>query len=154
MPNHVENDLTITGDKKELERFKQKARGKYPWADSDNETDPKIEMLCCNSFIPAPKEAIKDYGKFGYHWCIKNWGTKWGCYETELEERDGELFYTFQSAWSPIVPVVKKMAQVFPKLTFDYRYYEGGMGFHGVLRIEQGKVVAEKCCDYVGSRGG
>lgn len=149
MPNHVENDLRVTGDKEELKRFKEFAKGKYPW----NE-DKEKELLSCNKFIPAPEDAIKDYNKVGYNWCIENWGTKWGFYEVELQEEDDELFYTFSSAWSPAIPVIEKMGEMFPELTFDLRYYEGGMGFHGVLRIEKGRIVAEQQHEYVGDRGG
>ena len=149
MPNHCENDLTVTGDKKELSRFKELAKGACPFP-FENEEQP----LYCHQFIPAPKEAVEDYNNIGYDWCIANWGSKWGAYDVELQEDEAELFYTFNSAWSPILPVVKKMAEMFPELTFDYRYYEGGMGFHGVLRIEKGKVVIEKQGEYLGQRGG
>jgi hypothetical protein len=149
LPNHCENDLRVTGPKDELKRFKKFAKGINPWAE-----DRKEELLSCHKIIPAPKEAIKDYGKVGYRWCIDNWGTKWGCYETDLQEQDRELFYAFQSAWSPPLPVIKKMGEMFPKLNFDLRYFEAGMGFNGMYRIEKGKVVSDESGNYFGNRGG
>jgi len=156
MPNHCENDLSVTGDKEKLKCFKEFAKGLNPWADEDGKenSEDRIELLSCHKFIPAPEEAIKDYGKVGYDWCIKNWGTKWGFYKIELQEEDGELFYTFQTAWSPAEPVIKKMAEMFPELTFELRYFEQGMGFNGILRIEKGRIVAQKSGEYFGDRGG
>lgn len=96
----------------------------------------------------------------GYDWCIKNWGTKWGFCQTELlEEVDfkdgkGELSYTFDTAWSPALPLIKKMGEMFPLLTFDLKYFECGMGFNGWYRVEKGKVVSDLTGDYFGDRGG
>lgn len=43
MPNHCDNDLRITGEKKELERFKEFAQGVS--ADGD------VEILCADDCI-------------------------------------------------------------------------------------------------------
>jgi len=148
MPNHVENELFITGDPAERAKFKEFARGVYPW-DED-----KKEELCCNKFIPAPQEAVADYSKVGYEWCNENWGTKWGAYDIEVQENKKELIYNFLSAWSPPEPVVKAMGEKFPMLTFKLKYYEGGMQFKGVLVVKNGKVVKTVNEDYHGHRGG
>ena len=107
---------------------------------------------------------IKDgYNEGGYHWCIDNWGTKWGFYDIELVEENyrkgkddkwSELFYTFNTAWSPILPVIKKMGEMFPKLEFDLRYFEQGMGFNGMFKMKEGKVTDNKSGEYFGDRGG
>lgn len=148
MPNHCENELTVSGDAKALERFKVFAQGNNPWDNKDK------ELLCCNQFIPAPPKAIADYSNVGYNWCIERWGTKWGAYDIELSCSNGHLFYAFLSAWAPPIPVIKAMARKFKALDFDLRYYEGGMGFQGHLRLERGRIVIEESGDYSGSRGG
>ena len=93
----------------------------------------------------------------GYEWCISHWGTKWGFYEVELVRDTPEqnnLYYTFQTAWSPPIPLIEKMGELFPKIRISLKYFEGGSGFQGVLRIDYGKVV--ECYDkpYHGGRGG
>ncbi len=189
MPNWCSNDLRITGDLKELKRFKQFAEGTF---------EGQKELLSADKFIPYPKEYkekdekateqdklredyIAKHGRTdkakeeawekypslstgfndgGYAWCIKNWGTQWGFCHTELlEEADfkdgnGELFYSFDTAWSPALPVIKTMGKMFPLLTFDLRYFEQGEGFNGMLRIEKGKVTHDKTGEYFGDRGG
>ena len=99
------------------------------------------------------------YNCGGYEWCCDNWGTKWNfcdpCLVVEdLDEEDGYLFYEFATAWSPPVPVIKKMGEKFPQLIFELRYFEGSMQFNGILRIENGEIVDEDCAAYYGHRGG
>ncbi len=62
--------------------------------------------------------------------------------------------YHFDTAWSPPEPLVKKMGELSPDLTFDLRYFEGLMQFNGILRIENGQVTDDRSGDYFGDRGG
>ena len=180
MPNHVDNELRVTGSIKDIAKFKAFAK----------EGDC---LLSANKFIPYPKEFdeqdkkakeqdekrnrlieelkgekdayekalekfpyIKDgYNSGGYSWCVKEWGTKWGCYDVKLEiDTNDELFYQFNSAWSPPEPLIKKMSKMFPDLNFELRYFECGMGFNGILEVEGGKVIQYLSGDYFGNRGG
>jgi len=106
---------------------------------------------------------IKDgFNSGGYEWCIKNWGTKWGICNAELGNADYisadsisyELEYTFDTAWSPPTPIVKKMSEMFPSLTFTLKYFEGGGGFNGLYVCEKGEVIRDLTGDYFGNRGG
>lgn len=95
------------------------------------------------------------FNQGGYEWCVNNWGTKWGfCHSRIVWEDNGSTFYQFDTAWSPPTPLIVKMGQMFPELTFELRYYECGAGFQGCLRIEGGEVVEDWCGDYKGDRGG
>src|SRR5690349_15637193 len=132
MPNHVENELTVTGDEAALLALVQAIDGDGPFD--------------CDKIIPYPErfktldKAAKDFDEKhganavggprdgfnsgGYEWCKKNWGTKWGVYDARLH-RDGTTaqFY-FRSAWTPPLPVIRKAAEKFPGLTFELNYYE------------------------------
>jgi hypothetical protein len=91
----------------------------------------------------------------GCEWCCENWGTKWNfCDPTLDEEEDDSLYYEFETAWSPPIPIIKKMGRMFPELRFELRYFEAGMGFNGILVIEDGEVAVENCARYYGHRGG
>ena len=70
------------------------------------------------------------------------------------KEKTGELLYRFNTAWSPIIPVIKKMGEMFKKLEFELRYFEQGMGFNGLFRMKQGKVIDNLSGEYFGDRGG
>ena len=149
MPNHCYNVLTITGKKQELQEFKEYAKGVYPW-DKDEQ-----EELSCAKFIPPPQEAIDNYGKVGYDWCNKHWGTKWGCYNIDVQLGDRQLVYTFDSAWSPPIPVIDAMSKQYPTLKFHLWYRECGMGFAGHYVLLGGKVQRDDFSShYRGNCGG
>jgi len=97
------------------------------------------------------------YNLGGYDWAIENWGSKWGICDARIIEENydrGRVVYNFLSPWSPPLPVILKMSETFPKLTFTLRYYECGMGFQGLFRACGGKVMVDKCWKYHGHRGG
>jgi len=186
MPNHVDNDLYVYGPTKKLNEFMAFAKA----------SDPDGEALVTEKFIPYPDkfkemdeeakvfnemrerkrlagedisglEWKKDgYNSGGYEWCIENWGTKWGIYDSVLQDADGlgsdpddcddeaEIMYNFNSAWSPPNPVILKMSEMFPELEFDLRYFECGAAFNGTFRCQAGKVLRDESGSYFGRRGG
>lgn len=193
MPNHVENDLFIEGPSKKLKEFIEFAKGINPYGQE--------EAIVTEKFIPYPKKFADmdreakqfneelqrkaDAGKKvdwstqqkdgfnsgGYEWCLTNWGTKWGIYESEYLEdeedswistdkngnatdREGSIKYTFQSAWSPPKLVVLKMSEMFPELIFDLRYFECGAMFNGMYKCKAGEILKDESAAYYGSRGG
>ena len=175
MEKWCDNELRVSGKTEDVRKFEKHAKGK-PWVDSKETT-----LIDFNKFVPYPdkyrdmdiaahkyeNENPKDLserpkGGFysgGYDWCINNWGTKWNASQVELVnemENKGkmELEYRFSTAWSPPEPIVRKMGEMFPTLSFDLRYFEGSMGFNGMLRVEQGNVVAQESGAYFGTRGG
>ena len=50
---------------------------------------------------------------------------------------------TFETAWSPISPIIAELATQFPKLKFDYSYYESGCDFWGKLLYKKAELVSE-----------
>lgn len=85
-----------------------------------------------------------------YDWNIKNWGTKWNA--SDSEEKGGKI--TFQTAWSPPVPVILATSKQFPKLEFVLRFWEGGAGFQGIFKARAGEVMENETRGYKGHRGG
>lgn len=169
MPNWCENDLYVRGSKEELEKFKEAVRG--------TGHDGEEKLICEDKIIPYPENfrlldvAAEEYrqkypigfkippkdgfNQGGREWCLENWGTKWGFVEVELVvESDDELQYTFRTAWSPPNPLIRKLGEMFPNLEFEFRYFEGGMGFNGILSIKEGQAVDDRTGEYFGSRGG
>ena len=171
MPNWCDCELEVTakeGCEKQLKDFKTFACEKC----SDG-----VNQLSANKFIPYPatfkkldKEAAehiknhpgdwknhpKDgFNQGGYEWCIANWGTKWGLCDVELaNENKDSLSYEFKTAWSPPLPIIKKMGEMFPDLEFSLRYFECGVGFNGWYLIKNGKIEKDETGKYYGNRGG
>jgi hypothetical protein len=182
MPNWCDCELTVSGEKEEVEKFEE-------FAQSGD------RVLDANKFIPYPEEYEKldqearDYEKWikkqlegmspsqkrqfrienprpkdgynqgGYHWCIVNWGTKWNFSEPYLgdiedNENGRDIIYYFSTAWSPPEGLLDKMAEMFPKLQFDFRCYEGGSAFQADGFWTGGNREYLTYSDYHGPRGG
>jgi hypothetical protein len=164
MPNHVDQDLIITGSSETLKEFMAFA-------------EEKECLLSANKFIPYPEEfsrldeiseverkkgnyLVKDgFNSGGYQWCVQNWGTKWGIYQDsikskKLDNKNGRLKYNFQSAWAPALKIIDAMGKKFPDLTFDLKYFERGMQFKGHYIVKGDEVVKNKESKYSGRRGG
>jgi hypothetical protein len=91
---------------------------------------------------------IKKYGcPTWYDWNCKNWGTKWNFRDVTVSRPDfheGELGYTFSTAWSPPLPVIAKMSEMFPDLEFTIEYREEGLFYEGKLVIKNNKVISHE----------
>ena len=177
MPNWCENDLYIEGPKAEIERFLEAARNdtdgeeteldfnnfipypeKYDAADKAREVAAKVQGVHCP--VDSNGVQLKDgYNDGGYDWCCDNWGTKWnasepgGEYGYEDEEESTYVMH-FSTAWAPPTPVVKKMGEMFPKLTFQLTFFECGCAFNGVYAMKDGENTDDRTADYFGNRGG
>ncbi|MBU2060301.1 MAG: hypothetical protein KKH44_00425 [Bacteroidetes bacterium] len=137
----------MSGAKKDLLKFKGFAE--------DNDY-----VLSAKKFVPYPKK-FQDKDKTGFFkpggrdWCEKNWGTKWGMYETNLDfKSETKLLYTFLSAWTPPIPIIEKMSKLFPTLEFELKYFEQDLEFKGVFKIKNSKIIIDKESAYHGKRGG
>jgi hypothetical protein len=71
--------------------------------------------------------------------CIVKWGTKWRpdniiCYSDRM---------VFATAWTPPIPIVKKLAGLYPSAQFTLEYCEPEMEIRGVysVRMENGQII-------------
>ena len=181
MPNWVENDLTVSGPKERLEEFKQRVAGDEEPLDAGKiiPYPPVFALLDrLNSFVGRQAEPTKEdsklllesalqgydthkdgYNQGGYEWCRDNWGTKWNFSEVsgpvlEVRPRVCKLYYSFETAWSPPTPLIRKMGEIFPDLSFKLVYWEGGAGYQGVFCMRNGRVTKDENRAYSGSKGG
>jgi hypothetical protein len=94
-------------------------------------------------------ELIKKYGfSDWYSWSIAHWGTKWNSYNF-LEVRDHASFeFMFNTAWSPPIPVLDAVAQKFPDLSFDIKWFDEGWCHAGSGVI--GKGSPHRSADDIG----
>lgn len=157
MPNWCENDLTIQGPEEEIAKLIEFVK-----------TDKR--SFDFNKIIPYPEKYkrvddyefvviagfLKDgYNCGGYDWCNANWDTKWNATEAYMTSHPPTCIeYSFETAWSPPLKIIKKLASIFPKLTFHLEYYEGGAGYCGILKIENNAIIEDTTSKYSGDRGG
>ena len=73
-----------------------------------------------------------------YSWNTEHWGTKWNAYDCE---KVADNAFTFDTAWSCVIDLVKKMAERYPSAEFVYEYSDEGTGSNcGSYRIKGDQV--------------
>jgi hypothetical protein len=71
-------------------------------------------------------EAFKKYGSTNwYHWCVKNWGTKWNSYDGGKE---GDNLIYFNTAWSPPTPVIEALARKYKDVHIIHEWADEDIG--------------------------
>lgn len=162
MPNHCTNNLSCTSGKNIFEVIKPyltKAKDELPTIDFEKIVPMPAGILesCAGSSIeeitkertPEEREKQKleeerihneNIEKYGfptwYEWSIENWGTKWNAYNTiHWDEVDFESdTMSFQTAWSPPLPVIRALAKLTGE-SFRMSYYDEGWMFGGVFNV-------------------
>ena len=151
MPNYVFNVLEITGDKKELKRFREENAGEYP----DEKGKKHKIALSFDKLIPQPagfsdneKPVSKKFSMpRWYIWRLRNWGTKWNCYEIEIKHTARKLIYRFQTAWSPPEAWLAEIAMCYPALKFQMCFEEEGNNYpKGTFKVQNNKFKELKGC--------
>tara|TARA_B100000683_G_C12474722_1_gene549078 strand:- start:1196 stop:1645 length:450 start_codon:yes stop_codon:yes gene_type:complete len=67
-----------------------------------------------------------------YYWCVKNWGTKWGCRENEFTNNE----YWYHTAWAPLCrDLFDRLAIDIPCFNF---IWEEEQGFGEKWKCENG----------------
>ena len=146
MPNHVVQEVVISGDDSTLDEI-EKFVGGY----EENEYLP----FSLNEIVPQPDDIIQESIVFGidydgrdwYTWNTKNWGTKWNAYNQERVRESGRLIFRFETAWSPPHPVMEVLAAEFPKACIEHAMIDEGWNFAGIVFYENGEVVEERLID-------
>ena len=96
----------------------------------------------------ASDTLIAKYGDNNwYEWAIRNWGTKWGAYDTgewdvTVNENDNSSArVSYNTAWSPATEFFKRASLLFPTLTFVTEYADEGELFVGETNFENGEII-------------
>ena len=81
-----------------------------------------------------------------YDWCYDNWGTKWDACHVDFEEYDDSIVtFSFDTAWSPPIPVYEALAD----MGFEVQayYVEFGMMYAGSWHCNADGEVSEEYSD-------
>lgn len=79
------------------------------------------------------KTAWNNIQKYGaptwYEWGINNWGTKWNAYGYEKgADYSACDALTFQTAWAPPHPILQKLSEMYPDITFEHAWADEDLG--------------------------
>jgi len=177
--NHCDNDLYVSGLKEEVDRFIEVACApnhqgteqilseepfipyperfrKMDEAAREWERQRSIEGQSMLGLGVRPKDG---FHSGGIDWCRENWGTKWGFYAIKgpiqsYNVNGTTVAYHFKTAWNPPLPLIQKMAEMFPALEFKLEFFERGRAFQGRYVWKGGELVKSKDEEYHGDRGG
>jgi hypothetical protein len=119
MPNHCNNQLTLASGEDLLSVLNpyliEATTGGY--------TEYNLDF---QKIIPMDEKLLE--GEDWYSWRVENWGTKWDGYEGRFN--DDQTAFSFCTAWSPPLPIIKRLAEITGQ-TFILGYIEEGMFFCG-----------------------
>ena len=133
MSNTCINALQVSGNAREVARFRQQARGEHQALDPER-------------FMPTPDEIQEP--KADVHerleWRNTNWGTKFPPASVEqTSPDDNTLEYFFDTAWTPLSDgIIRNMSEQFPELLMQLRYAEIGVAFKGHALAKKGTIIS------------
>lgn len=98
------------------------------------------------------KRVLDNFAQYGavdwYDWRCNNWGTKWNAAYTEIPA-EGVAEVYFDTAWNPVVALMRELSKQNPDCKFEYEYAEEQTAFMtGKFEFEKGKEKGEKYKDY------
>ena len=138
MPNWCYNTLAISGEPKQLNKFVKELEV----TESEESDLSEASKFSFDKVIPQPDNLNDNW----YEWRIGNWGTKWNAdvqYENFDQWESGDISIDFNTAWSAPMPILKKLVEMYPKLTFNWRCYEESHAFWGIGEGVKGKLEVE-----------
>ena len=90
------------------------------------------------------KAACRNIQQFGhstwYSWCTCNWGTKWNAYDFNYSE--GSL--SFHTAWSAPLPVLRKLAELYPEIGITHEWADEDIGHNCGRNVYRGGRLTEE----------
>lgn len=144
MPNHCSNKLGVYGDPAKLSEFvatvtctaAEQEESKEMYSIFEKTFPCPAELRNVDADTTKRPAMLKKYGASNwYEWCIDNWGTKWGDYHTVMEDfepgEDGEVFFTYTTAWGPATQGLLNISKLYPDLLFVNLFEESGMEIMG-----------------------
>ncbi len=145
MPDYAYDLLNITGGVEAVSDFVKRAKGeRHRYREESDDIDDEVrrlEHLCFHALYPIPDEVLASaYDPVGNEWEMENWGTKWGAFDSRLEELNPkEVQYTFSTPYFFPVPFFDKVAADFPHLRFKrksmnrHKWAEGSTWLLGTM---------------------
>jgi hypothetical protein len=163
MPNWVNNELIITAEPEVINKIVAQVSAPFERRYYDHFKDEtrteRIEkpFSFWNIVKPTDLEAYEDAkGKsqdgpdHWYQWNIRNWGTKWDVndvYGGTIRDDGKTISYAFDTAWSPPVDAIDKLANQYPSAQLTLNWTEE-QGFGGTIEWEDGEGVETDSYEY------
>jgi len=97
----------------------------------NNRAEKYIERIFKNKSIPENEIRAN----------VNDWGTKWNAIEVTSNPLSKRFNISFITAWSPPIPIMYRVSEYFPELTFDLTFSEPSMDFCGRYVYRGGELL-------------
>lgn len=140
MPNWCCTNIKLKGKEADIEAFMKKHiindefdfETVIPFPNTKEECDPTFIVASAQD-AHISEDPNRPWFNW-YKWSLVNWGTKWNASSTSYLED----FISFQTAWSPPVPIYNALVKQHPELDFEFVYAEEQVA------VYTGKYIASK----------
>lgn len=85
---------------------------------------------------------------YWYHWCCEHWGTKWLADVAHWSTAGDRETVCFDTAWSPPVPVLERLALLYPDAEIELEYDSVESAFRGRAAFACGALVEKAHEEY------
>ena len=137
MPNWCNNNITITGPNKVIDKIEKIVKNQDGLLQYFH---PMPEELINTQADGTKRKALAE--KYGYDdwygWATSNWSTKWdindfyGHQRNEINDDESELLLGFDSAWAPPIGAYEHYIDENSNVTIRATYHEPGCDFMGI----------------------
>ena len=110
-----------------------------PYYDTEELKERELERVTnqAKGYYNLQKYGFEDW----YDWSRENWGTKWNACDTLiLVDYEGELYFSFNTAWCTPENVYRKLASM--GYEFTVAYADEDLGYNvGLIKTEDNNIV-------------
>jgi hypothetical protein len=150
MPNWVQNDIVIRGNKKDLLHLQQRVSAPVVFY-RKHKTYEDTGMYLMNvqesvfyfmNVISPLEDGFEPEGFNWSNWRINTWGTKWDAIDPSFNTKDcgtteGQIYYFFNTAWSEPEEVLRELSRLYPNLEIE-NHWDEEQGFGECVIYSQG----------------
>lgn len=131
MANNIQNKLKAIGSDREINDL-------FDSIKSLGETVNDARTIDFSKIVPPPYLVNNERQ---IRWNYENWGTKWNSYDN-YDKRDTYDTIFFKTAWSNVLNLIKILSLNFPKMAFEYSFFDEDFGANvGFYKIKNGEVL-------------
>ena len=142
MPNYCENHLTISGLRKDLEQFRDRAALLEESSEGDS-----ASPLDFNRLLPI-QEPLFDIENYEDEWLMRHWGCLGlaedaQCYLFCDDEGRGQLVYEYLTPWTPSDKLIVEVSASYPTLTFSLIAFVGESNYAALFMARRGILMSD-----------
>lgn len=124
MPNWFYMTLEVNGKEEDVLTFVRNVKGSKKYETEGRDFDfnhfiPQPDNLFRDNLSADKEKELKQQGiPDWYNWNVENWGTKWNAHCEIVDFNGGDAVFHLETAWADPRPVIHKMIEMYPNLSF------------------------------------